>query len=356
MREPKIYRKVADYLMGEIAAGTMKVGDAIYSENELCRKLGVSRTSVRRAIRKMVEDNILESRQGAGTFLRSQTPLQTLCLVNHHTRSLRYTDLDAYYTGIIYGADRRAQEKNCRFEMFSGPIRNAREVGQKLWPLKLDGVLLDGLYQDFFESLDPFRDVAHNCVVVDGNPNETPLVSVTPDLESAYGKLLPDLDPEQGVPLFIYNGNLVRRRWARDCFKASAHRAGWNNAIFADYAENTMPDLLAGLDHGYLIFPRLDELFSKHKIRYIFCGSDRTALKVEEYLAAHHFRVPQDVALCGVGGVAFSAAAPVPVTTLGINTELLASLAVDALTGLLGGKDVPQQVLLPVQVLRRDSM
>ena len=39
--------------------GELKIGDAIYSENLLCEKLGVSRTSVRKAIRLMIEENIL---------------------------------------------------------------------------------------------------------------------------------------------------------------------------------------------------------------------------------------------------------------------------------------------------------
>ena len=51
MSADKIYQQVAAYLKQSIASGELKIGDAIYSENLLCEKLGVSRTSVRKAIR-----------------------------------------------------------------------------------------------------------------------------------------------------------------------------------------------------------------------------------------------------------------------------------------------------------------
>ena len=71
MAKDKIYQQVAAFLKRSIESGELKAGEAIYSENLLCEKLGVSRTSVRKAIRMMVEANILESHQGKGTFIKN---------------------------------------------------------------------------------------------------------------------------------------------------------------------------------------------------------------------------------------------------------------------------------------------
>ena len=94
----KVYEQVVNYLKERIANGELKIGDAIYSENLLCEKLGVSRTSVRKAIRLMIEENILVSCQGKGTFIKARGcgfMHNALCLVNHSSRALRYDVTDS---------------------------------------------------------------------------------------------------------------------------------------------------------------------------------------------------------------------------------------------------------------------
>ncbi|GAA0398364.1 FadR/GntR family transcriptional regulator [Streptomyces luteireticuli] len=54
-----------------LKAGTWTIGDRLPTEHELTVKLGVSRTVVREAIRALVHLGVLETRQGAGTFVVS---------------------------------------------------------------------------------------------------------------------------------------------------------------------------------------------------------------------------------------------------------------------------------------------
>ena len=99
MRKDTLYQKIVDYLKGKIASGELKIGDAIYSENLLCERFGVSRTSVRKAVRLMIEENLLESRQGKGTFIRGSGQgiiHNAVCLLNHWTRALRLDVTDLY--------------------------------------------------------------------------------------------------------------------------------------------------------------------------------------------------------------------------------------------------------------------
>jgi GntR family transcriptional repressor for pyruvate dehydrogenase complex len=51
--------------------GQLKPGDRLMPERELARALGVSRPTVREAIRRLVTMGLLEQQQGAGTFVRS---------------------------------------------------------------------------------------------------------------------------------------------------------------------------------------------------------------------------------------------------------------------------------------------
>ncbi|MFI5663591.1 FadR/GntR family transcriptional regulator [Streptomyces sp. NPDC051684] len=56
-------------LRGEIASGRWQVGDKIPSESTLAETLGVSRLSVREAVRALVHTGLLTTRQGDGTYV-----------------------------------------------------------------------------------------------------------------------------------------------------------------------------------------------------------------------------------------------------------------------------------------------
>lgn len=71
IRPKRISDQVFDQLRDLIFRGELKPGDRIMPERELSDALGVSRTSVRDAIRKLVVMGFLEQRQGQGTFVRS---------------------------------------------------------------------------------------------------------------------------------------------------------------------------------------------------------------------------------------------------------------------------------------------
>lgn len=62
---------IVRYIRKNIENGQWVVGKKIESENELCKRLGVSRVSVRNAIQQFVALGILESVHGKGTFLIS---------------------------------------------------------------------------------------------------------------------------------------------------------------------------------------------------------------------------------------------------------------------------------------------
>ncbi len=70
--KPKnISDQVFDQIRESIFRGQLKAGEQILPERELSQALGVSRTTVRNAINKLVVLGLLEHKQGQGTFVRS---------------------------------------------------------------------------------------------------------------------------------------------------------------------------------------------------------------------------------------------------------------------------------------------
>jgi len=71
----KAYEQVADQLMTMINSGELKPGDRLPSEAELAADFGVSRTTVREALRILATRNLIHTRKGmaGGHFIVEPT-------------------------------------------------------------------------------------------------------------------------------------------------------------------------------------------------------------------------------------------------------------------------------------------
>lgn len=68
-QQEKSYKKVIDYIKQQIKEGKLIVGGKLPAERELSNSLGISRNSVREAIRMMDIMGVITSQQGAGNYL-----------------------------------------------------------------------------------------------------------------------------------------------------------------------------------------------------------------------------------------------------------------------------------------------
>jgi DNA-binding GntR family transcriptional regulator len=64
-----LYARIEAQLRDAIANGDYAVGALLPTEAELCESLGVSRHTIREALRRLVESGLVERRQGAGTMV-----------------------------------------------------------------------------------------------------------------------------------------------------------------------------------------------------------------------------------------------------------------------------------------------
>ena len=67
----KVYEQVIEQIQEKIFYGEFKNGDKLPSERELSEQMGVSRTSIREALRVLETMGVVESRQGEGNFICS---------------------------------------------------------------------------------------------------------------------------------------------------------------------------------------------------------------------------------------------------------------------------------------------
>jgi GntR family transcriptional regulator, transcriptional repressor for pyruvate dehydrogenase complex len=76
IRPKKIVDQVFEQIQDLIYKGQLKPGEQLLPERELAEALGVGRNSVREAINKLIDRQLIENRQGLGTFVRKPEPGQ----------------------------------------------------------------------------------------------------------------------------------------------------------------------------------------------------------------------------------------------------------------------------------------
>ncbi|NLK87097.1 MAG: GntR family transcriptional regulator [Clostridiaceae bacterium] len=77
-----LYYQVKESLLEEIRTRQFKVGDLIPSESELQEKYKVSRITIRRAIQELVQEGLLYTQQGKGTYVSRPKASQELNLIS----------------------------------------------------------------------------------------------------------------------------------------------------------------------------------------------------------------------------------------------------------------------------------
>ncbi len=68
------YAQVSDTLQHRIAEGTYAVGALLPTELDLCQEFGISRHTVREALRRLAEAGLVQRRQGSGSQVISASP------------------------------------------------------------------------------------------------------------------------------------------------------------------------------------------------------------------------------------------------------------------------------------------
>jgi GntR family transcriptional regulator len=70
-----LYYQIQQFLLEQIHSGVFKPGEAILSEMEISAEMGVSRMTVRQALKSLCSQGVLYSQRGKGTFV-SQTKFE----------------------------------------------------------------------------------------------------------------------------------------------------------------------------------------------------------------------------------------------------------------------------------------
>src|SRR5215472_1752614 len=134
-----LYLQLVRALKDEIVSGVYPIGSQLPTEEELCERFSVSRYTVREALRRLREDSLVASRQGAGTIVVPRRPTDSFV---HEVMSIN--DLVAFATGVRFDIDQiemiEIDEKlSTRTGIASGEawlaVRGFRHTEGSEWPV-----------------------------------------------------------------------------------------------------------------------------------------------------------------------------------------------------------------------------
>src|SRR5213596_224505 len=97
VRAPRVTEGAIDKIRERIVSGAWGPGDRLPKESELAAQLGLSRNSLREAVRALSQLRVLEVRQGDGTYVSSLEPgllLESTGFISHLL--LGETELELY--------------------------------------------------------------------------------------------------------------------------------------------------------------------------------------------------------------------------------------------------------------------
>lgn len=93
------YRRIAESLRQQIAAGTLKPGEQLPTEQEMADTWRTSRSTVRDAIKLLIARSLVQARPGQGTFVTEKiTPIVTDLSATH---DLGTTETARYYIDVL---------------------------------------------------------------------------------------------------------------------------------------------------------------------------------------------------------------------------------------------------------------
>ncbi len=306
------------------------------SEAALCRRFAAARETVRRALRELVRQDLVATRNGVGTFVtrRGARTSGRLGLLIPDFAGAAYfaglkTELERIARRVGYGIVFASIEATGVRDAATALRRKARELAVQ----RVEGVIFRPL-------LDRRADKANREVVRIFRNAEIPVVLVDSDIAAPGDRSDCDL-------VAVNNINAGRRIAAHLLARGHGHIAylmpsrglgpntNWRNRLFGVSGEIALCGLSSGVTTLTCEPENLNALRKAldgaNAPDAIVCGNDETAVRLIGSLRRLGRRIPADVAVVGFDDIPMAATAEPPLTTIRQPTGEIARTALRAL-------------------------
>jgi DNA-binding LacI/PurR family transcriptional regulator len=340
-------------LTWQIASGHIKPGDLLPPVRHLAQQLSINLHTVRSAYRRLEQDGLVRTQQGAGTRVLQLDPLR---LVELAGRTRTYT-IGVILPGLsnpFYHSMLQGVEQGIQREQILVFVCNAHEDPQELFRYfaQLSARNVDGIIVASFDSQD---------FLGDGRSPGLPVVWV--DCPGCRGPAV-NFDLERAAYLAVHHllAHAHQRigliTFKEDSANVAEMHAGYHRALREagispdETLIARMPDFL--MPSGEQGVQQL--MAVPQPPTAIFAIADTLALGALLGLQRGGWQVPQQVALASLNDIALAELVNPPLTTVALPAHRLGLEAAKMLLDLMNGAPLPHaQITLPVELITRQS-
>jgi|GEM_PF-1242596 GntR family transcriptional regulator of arabinose operon len=365
-----LHFRLRNAIQTQILDGTLNPKEALPSERALEEQLGVSRTTIRQALRALAEAGLIKPIVGAGSFVLEQPTPRTTDLgrgATSETGALVGVVVPdqyfyVYYAQLASAINNRLREAGYRVDMslHNAQTENLARIVDGLLEQGVVGVALCPTDDEaVLPILDRLRARGVSLVMIARFWDYREADYVGADNERIgyeATRHLIELGHTGIVHLTYAYGSTARGR-AGGYVRAMLEAGLAPRILMSGIGEHlgTLVDLgdyLAG-DHE---LGNLCSAVARREVTAVFCFNDDMAGWIQKELRKANLVVPRDVSLVGVDDLPYAEFFDAPLTTFALPGEEIGQRAAELLIRRLGGEQfVPQRIRVPARFVQRFS-
>ncbi len=363
MGEKTKHPKISQYIAGAIAAGKYAEGARLPSEAQLVKQFGVSRPTVRRALRDLESNGLIKRKAGSGTYACASTaqrnPTRMFGLL---VPGLAFTEIfhiicaeianlaRVHDYGLLWGGSTNPRED------MDASLDHAREVCKQFIARKLSGV--------FFAPAEwePGQEEANRQLAESLREAGIPVVLIDRDLAKFPRRSDFDLVGLDNMASgYLVGEHLIKLGCKQIFFLARPLSAPTVDArivgvreVLARHRIESVPNWVRIGDPADLKFVR--SLMAGHLADAIVCANDFTAMALLHSTQSLGLKVPRDFRVVAFDDVKYATLVSPPLTTIHQPCKDIAVIAFRTMIERLAEPTLPpRSIYLTPQLIVRES-
>lgn len=347
------FMRLANELRSTITSENMQPGSFLGTEVEITKNCGLSRMTVRRAVKLLIDEGLLERIAGRGVFVRDK---------KRQTRLVKMLAGNLCWipsANIAHGAQSVAVENGIELSLFDAHGDTSADLAAiKLLPCggSVGAIVMSLHSKEFYRELCVLVSKNFPVVVVDDYLNEISISSVSSDNKEG-GRLAMKALLDNGHTNIAFVGDL----------SSSTTRLRYDGALevltdhglqFTDVRDLIVKDRLGDWDEKTTNIIRI-MLTAKNRPEAIFCSCDSIARSIYKVAKKLELRIPEDLSVVGFDDDPISEWLNPPLTTIKQDFNRIGEEAMKQIISLISAHrqiDEVKNIVVPVSLVERASI
>ncbi|MHC5268725.1 GntR family transcriptional regulator [Enterococcus sp. LJL98] len=346
MSQP-LYKKILIDLKEEILSGRLAAEEQLPTEKELADRYQVSRITSKRALNELEQANLIYRVRGKGSFVKAkdvETTIEEIVPIKHKKVLFLLPFLNDLSVGnFTEGLLPTLQKEQIEVSMATLDVFQQKSV--KEMTQEYDGIIY------YAEDTDLYLDI----LVKFSMKNFPVIVLDKKHFELNFPTILSDN---------VDGGFLATQQLIDEGHQRIAYLFG--HTTHPQSVKNRYVGYLKALNKANISFHTssgdekatnhdLIEYLEETKVTGIVCENDLVAIEAMRILKQHDYHVPNDYSIIGFDDIQASRFVDPPLTTVAQDFILIGAIAGETLITWLKTKKMPQDIKVPVHLIKRQS-